>query len=190
MSLRYPVAANPDAALQAPLGFALRELEARQIAAGETVSFVTEWAGPAWPTEAAARGAYEARLAGEHAGWWTILPVAAPAPGAKGRTRRHAPLKPVFRDGKRWPTLGETERMTTAWRLSIRYWRVGEAVSSVGDKAARKLRRDPTAAELEAREIHRLAEQPLRPDGPQRALDIGLFEMRPPEAPHIIMPDE
>ena len=29
MTLRFPVASNADAALQAPLGFAMRELEAR-----------------------------------------------------------------------------------------------------------------------------------------------------------------
>jgi hypothetical protein len=30
----------------------------------------------------------------------------------------------------------------------------------------------------------------LRPTRPQKALDIGLFETRPPEAPHIVMPDD
>ncbi len=188
MTLHYPVAANPDAALQAPMGFAMREREATQIAAGEVVSFVTEWAGPAWPSEEAARVAYADRLAGAPSGWWSILPVA--ATGSTGRVRKHAPLKPAFRDGRRWPTPSPEDRPQSAWRLSIRYWRVGEQHLSAPARAARKLRKDPTAAEMEARTIRMLAEQPLRAEGPQRALDIGLFEFRPPDAPHIIMPDE
>ena len=35
-----------------------------------------------------------------------------------------------------------------------------------------------------------MARQPLRPVEPQQPLDIGLFEVRPPDAPHIVMPDE
>lgn len=35
-----------------------------------------------------------------------------------------------------------------------------------------------------------LADQPLLPVRPQQPLDVGLFEVRPPEAPHILMPDE
>ena len=193
MTLHFPVAANPDAALQAPLGFAMREREAVQIAAaqnvsGEVVSFVTDWAGPAWPTEEAARGAYADRLAGMPPGWWSILPVV--AAGATGRARKQAPLKPTFKDGRRWAAVAPEDRPQTAWRLSIRYWRVGVQSLSAPDTAARKLRKDPTAAEMEARTLRLLAEQPLRAAGPQRALDIGPFEFRPPGAPPIIMPDE
>ena len=32
--------------------------------------------------------------------------------------------------------------------------------------------------------------QPLQPFKPQQPLDIGLFETRLPESPHIIVPDE
>jgi hypothetical protein len=31
---------------------------------------------------------------------------------------------------------------------------------------------------------------PLKPTKPQQPLDIGLFETRLPEAPHIVVPDE
>jgi hypothetical protein len=35
-----------------------------------------------------------------------------------------------------------------------------------------------------------MAQAPLRPIEPQQPLDIGLFETRLPEAPHIVVPDE
>jgi hypothetical protein len=38
--------------------------------------------------------------------------------------------------------------------------------------------------------LRAIARQPLKPVKPQQPLDIGLFETRPPEAPHIVMPDE
>jgi hypothetical protein len=38
--------------------------------------------------------------------------------------------------------------------------------------------------------VRAIARAPLRPVKPQQPLDIGLFETRPPEAPHIVMPDE
>ncbi len=38
--------------------------------------------------------------------------------------------------------------------------------------------------------LRTIARQPLRPVEPQQPLDIGLFEIRPPDAPHIVMPDE
>ena len=38
--------------------------------------------------------------------------------------------------------------------------------------------------------LRALTQQPLQPVGPQRALDIGLFEAIRPEAPGETMPDE
>jgi hypothetical protein len=52
-------------------------------------------------------------------------------------------------------------------------------------RVARKAGPDVDPATLRA-----IARQPLRPVKPQQPLDIGLFETRPPEAPHIVMPDE
>jgi hypothetical protein len=47
-----------------------------------------------------------------------------------------------------------------------------------------------TGGDLDAQALRAIARAPLRPIRPQKALDIGLFEVRPPEAPHILMPDE
>ena len=189
MSLKYPVAPTADLALASPLGFAVREREASALAGAEAVEFVTEWVGPAWPSPEAATQGLAARLPPGEGGWWSILPVIAPAPG-KGRAVPAAPSKPVFRDGRRWPQPDPQARPATAWRLSIRYWRVGGAPVPTPSRSARKVRRDPEAGALETAVLRALAEQPLRPEGPQRALDIGLFEFRPPDAPHIVMPDE
>ena len=189
MSLQYPVAPNADLALASPLGFAVREREAAALAGAQIVEFITEWVGPAWPGPEAATQGLAARLPPGESGWWSILPVVGAAPG-KGRTVPVPPVKPVFRDGRRWPQPDAEARPATAWRLSIRYWRVGGAPAPVPSKSARKVRRDPEAGGLENAVLRALAEQPLRPEGPQRALDIGLFEFRPPDAPHIIMPDE
>ena len=190
MTLRFPVAPNPDAAVHSPVGFAMREHEARALCGGDEVSFVTAWVGPSAASEDAVRALYAERLAGTPEHWWSILPVAPPGPGKSGRPRRITPARPVFKDGRRWPQPDPETVAHSAWRLNIRYWRVGPDARPTPERAARKLRRDPTAAEMEARELKALADQPLRPDGPQRALDVGLFEMSPPEAPHIIMPDE
>jgi hypothetical protein len=55
---------------------------------------------------------------------------------------------------------------------------------------ARQARRRAEAAALDAKDLTLLAEQPLQPLYPQKALDIGLFETRLPENPDIIVADE
>jgi hypothetical protein len=72
----------------------------------------------------------------------------------------------------------------------VSYWRIEQAVAAPPQAAARKLRRDIGAKDLDAAVLDALARQPLRPLRPQQALDIGLFEYRPPDAPGLIMPDE
>jgi hypothetical protein len=73
--------------------------------------------------------------------------------------------------------------------LSISYWRTGASLEAAPaavpapSRRSRALAADPAA-------LRRLAAEPLRPLKPQQPLDIGLFEFRPPDAPHIIMPDE
>jgi hypothetical protein len=52
------------------------------------------------------------------------------------------------------------------------------------------VRRKSEAALLNAAELRALARQPLRPVKPQQPLDVGLFEVPAPEAPHILIPDE
>jgi hypothetical protein len=190
-AIAYPIAPTAEAALARPLGRAARE-SAAVLAAGEAVAFVTEPVGPAFATREAALDAYAGRLDDERPGRTVaILPedrfcqlrelVAAPPrrrkTGAKG-------MAPVFRDGRRWPPPPAPAQ--TVWRLSISYWRVGVAAQPPADppvRRSRALAADPAA-------LRRLAAEPLRPFKPQQPLDIGLFEFRPPEAPHIIMPDE
>jgi hypothetical protein len=76
------------------------------------------------------------------------------------------------------------------WRLQVSYWRVGAAEAEAPLDQARALRREREAAGLQPAALKALARQPLRPVRPQQPLDTGLFEVRPPEAPHIVMPDE
>lgn len=172
----YPVAANADAALSAPLGRAAREREAGDIAGG-AVRFVTELVGPAFATRPAAEAAYAGRL-GEGARLTERLAgKAAPKPA-----------KPVYRDGRRWPD-PPAGSPATIWRLELSFWKFGEDADPPADQA-RALRRRATAAELNAERLSALRRQPLRPTRPQQPLDIGLFETRLPEAPHIVVADE
>jgi hypothetical protein len=198
MSILYPVAETPEAALHAARGHAARAREAERTAGGP-VRFVTEAVGPAFSTREAALDAYVGLVEDDRPGrpapppearWRQLRPVSTP-PGVKPRPQ--PPLKPVNRDGHRWPTppAASVEATTpTLWRLSVSYWRIEQAAAVAPESAARKLRRDATAKDLDAAVLDALARQPLRPLRPQRALDIGLFEFRPPDAPDLIIPDE
>ena len=77
--------------------------------------------------------------------------------------------------------------LATIWRISVSYWRIGGA-DAAPPPQARAVRK--TGGDLDAQALRAIARAPLRPIRPQKALDIGLFEVRPPEAPHILMPDE
>jgi hypothetical protein len=191
MSVLYPVAETAEAALSAPRGFAARERTARELAQG-AVAFVTEMVGPVFPSEAAALDAYAGRvdddrpdrrvqLAPEQR-WCELKPVAA-AP-----LRKRRPITPVNRDGRRWPE-PQAGAFPAGWRLSVSYWKVGGVPAAAPAEPARKLRRSGGET-LQPEAVRALAHQPLQPVRPQQPLDIGLFETRPPEAPHIVMPDE
>jgi hypothetical protein len=193
MSVLYPVAANAEEALNAPLGRAAREREAVGVA-GQDVRFVTEDIGPAYDTQAAALGAHAEALASSDPQdrYCALGERLAPS---KGRTPLITPVKPVFRDGRRWPApSGSAPR--TIWRLSISYWKLVTAAAeeehqedSVSGQA-RTARRDPSAEGLDARQLRGLARQPLQAVKPQQPLDIGLFEVRAPENPQLVLPDE
>jgi hypothetical protein len=193
MTVLHPVAANADAALNAPLGRAAREREAAALA-GEPVTFVVEAAGPAFDTREAALEAYAGR-------------VEDPRPGRAGVAaedrfcdlremlvdRPAPPLRPTKEEGRRWPA--PAERPTTVWRLSVAYWKLARAAAAAATgpelEQARRLRRTKREmAALDAAALRRLAGQPLRPVRPQQPLDLGLFEVRLPENPSIVMPDE
>ena len=181
MSILYPVAGSADEALRAPKGRAVREREAEAVAGGD-VTFVSEAVGPTFASKEALTEAFKAML-GEP--WCAALPLAA---GGKAKWA----ITPVNRDGRRWPAPKPPRAKkdaAVAWRLSISYWRIkGEEPVVLGH--ARKLRRRADASELDNKTLNALAGQPLRPVEPQKPLDIGLFEIHPPDAPHITMPDE
>jgi hypothetical protein len=190
MSVLYPVAPNAEAALNAPLGRAAREREAG-VVAGAEVRFVTEDVGPLFETREAALAAYgrfvDAALAPEER-YCALGERLAPV---RGRTPTIAPVKPVFRDGRRWPEpMGSLPRMV--WRLSVSYWKLKaeEAEAQPEPEQARKARRDPAAEALDARQLRAMARQPLQPVKPQQPLDIGLFEVRAPENQGLVLPDE
>jgi hypothetical protein len=195
MSILYPVAETPEAALHAARGHAARAREAERLAGG-AVRFVTEAVGPAFATREAALDAYVGLVEDERPGrlpetrWRQLRPVSAP-PGVKPTPQ--PPLKPVNRDGRRWPEprrVGGELSPPTLWRLSVSFWRIEQTVAEPPKAAARTLRRDTAAKDLDSAVLDALARQPLRPLRPQRALDIGLFEYRPPDAPDLIIPDE
>ena len=187
-AIRYPVAANAERALSAPLGRAARESEAVGLAGGE-VRFVSEPAGPAFDTHDAALAAWkelvdEARAIAPEDRFCALREVMVRDGPKKSRLK---PARPVFKEGKRWSTLPEPPR--TVWRLSVSYWRAADAAERAALEQARKIRRK-AAAQVDAATLRALARQPLLPVRPQQPLDIGLFEYRLPEAPHIIVPDE
>jgi hypothetical protein len=186
MSVLHPIAATADAALSAPVGRAAREREAAALA-GVAVSFVVEPAGPAFESREAALDAYAGRVEDERPGARAVAP--------EDRfcllremlaTRVAGPVQPAFADGRRWPEPAEPP--ATVWRLSVAYWKIAAAEAAPDLEQARRLRR--TAASLDAAALRRLADQRLQPMRPQQPLDLGLFEVRLPENPSIIVPDE
>jgi hypothetical protein len=188
-AILYPVAANAEQALSQPRARAAREREATA-AAGEAVVFTTDAVGPAFATREAALEAYAGRLEDERTG-------ASPPPEDRfcrlaeqivvepGKTAL-APVEPTFEDGRRWPKPAAPPR--TVWRLMVSYWRMATAERPIEAPQARQARR--TRQSLATETLRAIARQPLRPVEPQQPLDIGLFETRLPEAPHIVVPDE
>ena len=182
-AIAYPVALNPEQALSRPQGRAVREREARALA-GEPVSFATEAVGPAFPTRNAALEAYRDRVEAidpQDRYCQLVERIAL----EKGHPTRPPPVTPTFEDGRRWPQPGTRPR--TIWRLMISYWRPLSAPATDAPQA-RVARR--AAEDLAPQTVKAIASQPLRPVKPQQPLDIGLFEIRLPEAPHIVVPDE
>jgi hypothetical protein len=190
----YPVAANAAAALNAPLGRAARAREAALLAGGEVV-FVSESTGPAFATREAALDAFAGRMDDERPGAgrsiapedrYCVLRELAQAPPPKPG-KSHPPA-PVYRDGRRWPA--PRPPPATVWRISVSYWKLLAAATEpiLESPPAEGVRPRPAPGDIQALR-ERLA-RPMRPVKPQQPLDVGLFEVRPPEAPHILMPDE
>ncbi|MBX3485227.1 MAG: hypothetical protein KF914_16130 [Rhizobiaceae bacterium] len=187
-AILYPVAANGEQALSRPLGRAARKSEAAR-RAGAGVAFTTDAIGPAFATREAALDAYSGRVEDERTG---------AAPEAEDRycslveqvaegAPRPKPVEPSYAGGHRWPDPPKTPPKTV-WRLTVSYWRVGTAGRPLDPPQARDARKSKQPLEADA--LRAISRAPLRPTKPQQPLDIGLFETRPPEAPHIVMPDE
>lgn len=175
-AILYPVATNAEQALANPLGSAAREREAQGLA-GQAVVFTTDPTGPAFATREAAVQAYGGLL---DEPWRRLAEQILPG-------QRVARAEPTNLDGRRWPQ-PKTAPPRTAWRLMVSYWRIATAERPIEAPQARKARRAGKPFDPET--VKAIARQPLRPVEPQQPLDIGLFEVRPPDAPHIVMPDE
>jgi hypothetical protein len=191
-AILYPVAENGDAALAAPVGRAAREREAEH-AAGQAVVFVSEMIGPAFATLDAALDAYAGRLDDDRPGRGAASPavedrfcrlVETVAEGGRPRA-----VRPAYKDGRRWPAPA-VPALRTVWRLEVSYWRPVSADAQGSTPQARRARRRREGEELSPEALRTMAGQPLRPVEPQQPLDIGLFEVRLPEAPHIVVSDE
>ena len=194
MTVLYPVAPNAESALARPLGRAARESDAEALATGE-VEFVTEPVGPAYPSAEAAQEAWSGRIDDSRPGkgfvqpedrFCTLREVIAQSHGRRTPAPRQA--RPAFKDGRRWPAPKPPPE--TVWRLSVSYWRIVDAARHAELQQARKARRSAGAERLDAAALRALARQPLQAVRPQQPLDVGLFEVRLPEAPHLLMPDE
>jgi hypothetical protein len=171
----YPVAPNAEQALAAPLGQAVREREARSLA-GQAVVFASDVTGPAFATREEAEAAFRGPLA---EGFARLSEQIVPG-------QRMKPVEPTNEDGHRWPAPAAAPR--TAWRLVVSYWRVVSAERPLEPPQAREARR--AGLPLAPQTLREMTRAPLKPTKPQQPLDIGLFETRLPEAPHIVVPDE
>lgn len=170
-AILYPIAANAADALKEPVGRAARESDARRLA-GDDVAFVRELTGPVFRSEEAAQAAWAERI--DRTG------------NSLDPQDRFCELKAVAQR-----SLMPFTHPHTAWRLSVAYWRVGPAAAPAeAAEQARKARRRKSGPAPDGETLEALANQPLQPVRPQKALDIGLFEVRLPENPDIVVPDE
>lgn len=190
-AILYPVAENGDRAVTDAQGRAARERDAERLA-GEEVAFVTEMVGPAFASPEAALDTYAGRVDDERPGARSV--VAAEDRFCRlvetvAEDVRPRPVSPTYKDGRRWPAAGPAPH--TVWRLEVSYWRPLSATPAPGERPqARRARRRRAGEELSPDALRAMAAQPLRAVEPQRPLDIGLFEVRLPEAPHIVISDE
>lgn len=174
-AILYPIAAGAEAALTAPKGRAARASEAERLA-GAPVLFVRELTGPVFRHEAEARGHYAGRLDDDRQDSRVNLPP----------EDRYCELKAIVQR-----SLMPFAPPHTGWRLSVAYWRVGDPAPLEAEAPqARRARRQKGGPAPDPETLDAIVRQPLRPIRPQQPLDIGLFETRLPESPHIIVPDE
>ena len=189
--MKYPIANTAEEALKAPQGRAMREREAAGLA-GHDVAFAREYAGPTFATRAAAEAAYAGHIDAEGGSrvppedrYCELIEVIEAEPK---RTSGGGQAEPTNEAGQRWPK--PKRLLKTVWRLSIGYWKIVDRSAEPALRQAREARRSEESEALDAAQLRAMARQPLTPVKPQQPLDIGLFEMVPPEAPHLTIPDE
>ena len=191
MSVLFPIARNAEEALKAAKGRAAREREALGLAGGAGVVFVRELTGPEFATRDAAEAAWPGVVDRQGSPavqpedrFCELMELIQPTPRpAKGQA------EPTFAAGSRWPK--PRTLLKTVWRLQVSYWKIVDADADERSlPQARAARRSEEAQALDAQSLRAMAQQPLKPVKPQQPLDIGLFEFSPPDAPHLIIPDE
>ena len=77
----------------------------------------------------------------------------------------------------------------TVWRVQVDFWRPASRTPAILQAQARHVRKR-AQADVSGDDLSAFARQPLRPVRPQQPLDIGLFEVRAPENPDRLLPDE
>jgi len=181
----FPIAKNAAEALSAlkagTTARAMREREAEAMA-GARVAFVSESTGPVYERREDAVSAVGSVV--DDPACTLVARMKTPAKTAK------TPLQPVFRDGRRWPEVKAPS--AAVWQMSVSYWKVLDEArrpAAVSGKPARALRRKGGET-LSPEEVLGLADSPLLPLRPQKALDFGLFDFPLPENPAIIIADE
>ena len=193
MTALYPVAANAEAALSAPIGRALRERDARALAGGAPVDFRVETTGPVFATREAALEAFAGRIEDDRPGRSGIpaedryLELRQMLARPNGRLPLLIPVRPNLSGERRWPDRPK-EPMATVWRISVAYWRLRTEITIPGQP--RQVRRTEAGPGLGRDVLAEMARLPLRPIKPQQPLDVGLFEAPLPESPGRYIPDE
>ena len=124
MTIAYPVAANAEAALSAPLGRALRERDALAVSGGAPVDFRVETTGPAFATREAALEAFAGRIADDRPGRPGLaaedrfLELRQMLARPNGRLPLLTPVRPNTTGERRWPDRSR-ETVATVWRVSV-----------------------------------------------------------------------
>ena len=193
MSVLYPIAANAEAALSAPVGRAAREHDAG-VQAGAAVTYQVEETGPAFASREAALDAFAGRIEDDRPGRAGIaaedrfLALRQIVTRQGGRIPVVTTVKPNFDKGRRWPDQPAALDIATVWRISVAYWRIVGEAAEPGQ--ARQVRRSDQGAVVGRDVLAALSQQPLRPIKLQQPLDIGLFETALPESPGRFIADE
>jgi hypothetical protein len=191
-AIAYPIAAHAVDVLKgyAALKKAERLREAQGLAESR-VGFVTETLEAGFPTHEAAEAYYAQACPGLLEQPFAQLQCRIQAAPKK----KASSTPPDFEPGKRWPKPANTQQ--SQWQVSVSYWKtLSGAIESPPPVQvnpavqARAMRKRSLGQALTAAEVKALTYTPLNPYLPQKSLDIGLFEVHPPENPNIIIADE